>query len=175
MIDPTDTYVPSKERQMPPMSKIIDYWKEHTQPWMKPVVIGWGEPCCFACGWMPPVLGWNQANAFLDRAHLQDHVVCGDDSPSNLVPLCHLCHSVMPEFDDRQQALDWVKSRYERYCTTRYLRLLQESWQSFTDNHPNLHNPSRNTMFRLRVVMLEIFLQELNKHPEFCFFDHNDW
>ncbi len=26
-------------------------------------------------------------------------------------------------------------------------------------------------MFRLRVVMLEIFLQELNKHPEFCFFD----
>lgn len=50
MIDPTDTYVPSKERQMPSMSKIIDYWKEHTQPWMKPAVIGWGEPCCFACG-----------------------------------------------------------------------------------------------------------------------------
>lgn len=40
MIDPTDTYVPSKERQMPPMGKIIDYWKEHTQPWMKPAVIG---------------------------------------------------------------------------------------------------------------------------------------
>ena len=80
MIDPTDTYVPSKERQMPPMSKIIEYWKEHTQPWMKPAVIGWGEPCCFACGWMPPVLDRNQANAFLDRAHPQDHVVCGDDN-----------------------------------------------------------------------------------------------
>ncbi len=36
----------------------------------------------------------------------------GDDSPSNLIPLCLLCHSVMPG-DDRQRALDWVKDRYD--------------------------------------------------------------
>ena len=173
MINSTDTHVSSKERRMPSMDKIINYWKQHTQPWMKPAVIGWGEPCCFGCGWMPPS-PMNQANAFLDRAHLQDHVVCGDDSPSNLIPLCHLCHSVMPEFNDRQEALEWVKNRYERYCTTHYLQLLQGCWQSFTDNHPNLNNPSKNTMFRLRVVVLELFLQELNKHSEFCFFDHNE-
>jgi hypothetical protein len=52
---------------------------------------------------------WRAAEKFLDRAHLADYCVSGDNSASNILPLCHFpCHRSMPEFDERGDALAWV-------------------------------------------------------------------
>lgn len=86
------------KRHMPSVATVVKYWRTHPQPWMKGVVIGWNIPFCFACGWIPPVkihegFKWKDVSRFLERAHLQNHCVRGNDKPSNIVLLCPLCHS----------------------------------------------------------------------------------
>lgn len=72
-----------------------------------------------------------------------------DDSPSNIVMLCHLCHAAMPSFKDRDKALLWVKTRDFR----------DDHWQLFTDcrwfgkgKKPN----RQTTLFKARAEWSEI-------------------
>lgn len=126
---------------MPSMPVLVAYWREHADevPSLRSHWIGWGEPFCFACGWLAPVAdgpdAWTRATGWLDRAHLQDHWIAGDDSPRNLVPLCHECHEEMPHFVDRDAALAWVASRPDA----------DPLWQSFTDARLHRRTPSRGT------------------------------
>ena len=32
------------KRHMPSVATVVKYWREHPQPWMKGVVIGWNIP-----------------------------------------------------------------------------------------------------------------------------------
>lgn len=162
-------------RNTPSIDKIIEHWRAHVHatgaldpsgmpyecdegrpigelPRLKAYWIGWGEPFCFGCGWLAPVDTWNRASKWLDRAHLQDFCVAGDDSLENLVMLCHLCHNAMPEFDDRASALQWVASREQKEFT----------WQLWTDARflgKDQSNVSRNTLLRQRVECVEAVSQ----------------
>lgn len=54
---------------------------------------------------------WRCAGRFLDLAHLADYATTGDNSPGNIVPLCHFpCHHDIPMFDNRAGALAWVNA-----------------------------------------------------------------
>lgn len=40
---------------MPSMDKIVAYWRERDDDWLSGAYeLGWDEPFCFACGWLPP-------------------------------------------------------------------------------------------------------------------------
>mgnify|MGYP001744170858 CR=1 FL=1 len=153
------------KRHMPPVAKVVKYWSEHPKPWMKGVVIGWNIPFCFACGWIPPMkihegFKWEGASRFLERAHLQDHCVCGNDKPSNLVFLCPLCHSAMPRFKSRKKALRWVCERYShrmRTSSTALQALHDASWQLYTDTHPCRDRDDIRELYRL--FLISIMLQ----------------
>lgn len=124
------------KRHMPSVATVVKYWRTHPQPWMKGVVIGWNIPFCFACGWIPPVkihdgFKWKDVSRFLERTHLQNHCVRGNDKPSNIVLLCPLCHSAMsamPRFQSRKEALHWVSERYSHRMRTPSTALHDVSW-----------------------------------------------
>lgn len=144
-----------ERRDTPAIDVIVGHWREHSAEldnlyahW-----IGWGEPFCFGCGWLPPVEcglpeSWSRAGKWLDRAHLQDWCVARDDSPANVVMLCHICHDRMPEFDERADALAWVDSQPRR----------DGGWQMWTDvTLANRSNPTRSvTLTRARMKYLEV-------------------
>lgn len=112
---------------MPSMRKIAEYWwtgdraerafgdKFHA------CYIGWGEPFCFACGWLAPVddtqepeKSWSDAAGWLERAHLVAHAQGGSDEAFNLVPLCHGCHRDMDlraQVLSMQDATRFIKER----------------------------------------------------------------
>lgn len=150
---------PSNVRSMPLIDKIVQYWREEEDTsWLASSYIGWGEAFCFGCGWLPPVpdgsRSWASASSWLERAHLQDHVIAGDDSPANLVMLCHLCHDLMPCFDDRDEALAWVQALPEK----------DQMWQLFTDlvvetDPERYRRESRTKTLRLRTQFLELSLE----------------
>lgn len=137
-----------------PMNDIVEWWRTHPDEWgrdtdtplLRAAWIGWGEPFCFACGWLAPVKdgrrdSWRVAGKWLDRAHLHDHVFGGSNDPSNFVLLCHLCHYDMPESADREGGLLWVYRRPMCHWT----------WQIFTDGmYLGVRPPSnnRNTLLR---------------------------
>jgi hypothetical protein len=137
---------------MPVMNKIIDYWRTDPvsdTPALKSYWIGFGEPFCFGCGWLPPVQygrknSWRVAAKWLDRAHLKDHCNGGENEPPNLVPLCHLCHHGMPSFESRDAALQWV-------CD-----YPPQDWrlQIWTDFLYQGFTPTRNTMIRVKLDCL---------------------
>lgn len=132
---------------------IIDHWAEHEDefPSIRSHSIGWGEPFCFGCGWLPPVTGqriWDKAQRWLDKAHLEDWAYKHNDEVENIVYLCHLCHTDMPSFEERQSAMEWVENRPQA----------EWLWQVWTDRvfQDRSSPPNRNTtMFRARMKFLE--------------------
>ena len=137
-------------RDMPPMTAIVDYWRDHQEPWLKAWYIGWGEPFCFACGWLPPARdgradSWRIANKWLDRAHLWDKFYGGPDEPFNIVPLCHLCHHDMPESHCTATGLQWVKD----HPASDYM------WQLWTDTTLRDDPTHLTTVTRSRMRYLE--------------------
>lgn len=110
---------------MPNLEKVAIHWIDAAPsvfPNLHALIVGWSEPSCFRCGWlapmpqMSPAKPWQTATGWLERAHLQDHALDGRDTPENLVPLCPLCHSVMPSFADPALAIDWVKRGQPLTC-----------------------------------------------------------
>lgn len=142
----------SQPRRMPTMQAIADYWAANEPDWLKSRWVGWGEPFCFACGWMPPIPdgqsnSWRLATPWLDRAHLHDRANGGPDDASNIVPLCHLCHDAMPEMMlSTADGLQWVRDRPTR----------EPMFQWWTDHKLTGRRPTRSTtMLRARMRYLE--------------------
>lgn len=164
----TTLYLDRGSRAMPAMSRIAAHWRDHSEGlvWLRSHDIGWGEPFCFACGWLAPisssgipsdtppdtclVILWRRASPWLDRAHLQDRCAGGPDAPDNLVPLCHLCHAEMTEreFFSREAGLAWVRTHTR--C--------EASWQAYTDAHLMGYTPSRSTLYRARARYADLML-----------------
>lgn len=176
-----EAYVaPHPRRGMPPLDKIAAHW--HSQPEQirrtlrsqytagatalntRRHYLGWREPFCFACGWMPPVKvaerhkswkAWNTASKWLDRAHLIDHSLGGSSEPGNLAPICHLCHDGMPPFTEHEPAWEWVINHSQA----------EWEWQLWTDVafQGKGRQVSRNTtLIRSRMKFLEFLRDENN-------------
>jgi hypothetical protein len=85
-------------------------------------LIDFGEPSCFACGWMatdpdeePRIWQvWDRAS--LHRCHLVPDALGGLDTPTNLVLLCPRCHSEAPDVGDADYMLRWI-STHESWGT----------------------------------------------------------
>jgi hypothetical protein len=145
-------YIGPRGKQ-PSLYELAVFWKDQEDvpgDWVK--FRGIGEPMCFRCGWMPPVddeqelsKSWRDAGRYLDRAHLADYVITGDNSLRNMIPLCHYpCHRTMPSFNQRDDALDWVATGNGVHpAATGY-------WQRTTD-HPLILLSDRAQMHRLYV------------------------
>lgn len=89
-------------RKMPSLASIVRHWMEcDTFPSVR-----FDEPHCFGCWREAPT--WT--GRYFDRAHLVDRQVGGLDHVGNMVPLCLLCHRVMPmfEIDEGDKAIAWV-------------------------------------------------------------------
>jgi len=98
---------------MPPLWTLARYWAGR---------LGYSDddlavPFCFGCGTempykkrAPAQQRWNEAAGRLERAHLVDRWCGGLDGPQNVIPLCSLCHRLMPTFgiDQGDAALAWV-------------------------------------------------------------------
>src|SRR5689334_5981152 len=80
-------------------------------------LIDWGEPSCFACGWMAadrdaePVLWRVWEEALLERCHLVPHALGGLDCADNLVLLCGRCHRDAPDVATPDYMLRWIGAR----------------------------------------------------------------
>ncbi len=159
-------------RQMPSWAVIIEHWIEHggDLPWLKARFIGWGEPFCFACGWLAPVTDngvprdeyvrrmWERAASWLDRAHLHDRCLGGPDTPHNIAPLCHLCHDEMTRLVDSpstEYGLEWVATH--KNC--------DPIWQLYTDEFLTGKRASRSTTYRARARFAELMLEAERKRP----------
>lgn len=126
-----------RTRETPKLAVIAAYWDELDRvqfralfPHSKANLIGFGEPLCFRCGWLPPVkdaapsswpehwkperrlaASWNAARGWLERAHLHDFNEGGSDDPENLVPMCPLCHEEQPLCQSREEGIAFVNER----------------------------------------------------------------
>lgn len=163
---PSGEVVDLRHRESPPkLAKIVTAWStlsrsefETTFPRNEALMIGWGEPFCFRCGWLAPIPDmasypadmdqakvwdrtWNSAGGWLDRAHLQDHRHGGGVDPLNLVPMCLLCHERQPECATREAGISFVNN--DRGSKIRWMV------QIFTDYHyQGRRNPSREEALR---------------------------
>lgn len=99
-------------RRMPALWTLASYWAARFGLDGDALAV----PFCFGCGTEMPADGatperrWNRAAGRLERAHLVDRFLGGLDGPQNVIPLCVLCHKLMPMFDIEQgdAALAWV-------------------------------------------------------------------
>ena len=98
--------------------------------------IDWGEPCCWACGYYDTTKVkqtdykssersvfscWNRAT-YLEKCHIIQHSISGDNAPGNFVLMCKKCHSDSPDtssYETFQAWLNnrepWMKSVYKEY------------------------------------------------------------
>lgn len=156
----------TRPRQMPTITEIVAHWRrrlesnpndwpEHRSWW-----IGFGEPFCFRCGWLAPVIdgratSWNEARHWLDRAHIIDRCDGGLDAAQNVVPLCQLCHDDMPGFvaGQEQAATAWLRHPPERPHA--------DLWQMWTTARGPQHGRGRGGLARERGRFLEVVVREL--------------
>ena len=159
-----ETFVKKPRESMPALSRVAVYWARSDEmdelfPEAKVRLIGWGEPCCFRCGWLAPTkeaaeypsnwkdervfrLTWDGAKGWLERAHLQDHEYGGEEVPENLVPLCVLCHEQQPCCRTRAQGVEFVNSEPD------FQKIVWLA-QIFTDEHfRGQRNPGRSKALR---------------------------
>lgn len=88
-----------------------------------PVIVDWGEPCCFACGgWTGVQVDdvdadlkklWDNATVKrqLQRAHIVPDALGGKDTPTNLFCLCKRCHRDSPDTIYANEFFRWVYNR----------------------------------------------------------------
>jgi 5-methylcytosine-specific restriction endonuclease McrA len=80
-------------------------------------LIDFGEPSCFACGWMAanadlePRIWQVWKHASLQRCHLVPDSLGGPDAPDNLVLLCARCHAEAPDVGDPDYMLRWIETQ----------------------------------------------------------------
>jgi hypothetical protein len=97
---------------------LIDYWRSQDAPWLKSYYIGFGEPFCFACGWLAPVPdgqpdSWDLA---LKKWLFLTHVAGQEDTVENTVPLCATCaleKREAGEFDSLDHGQRWIAEHYD--------------------------------------------------------------
>lgn len=137
------TWVGNGGRRMPSLFQIAEFWKGNHASHLPDLLTGrdLARPFCFRCGWRVPTWDtpmddkavWRYASGWLERAHLQDHSSGGPDTADNLVPLCTLCHRIMPEFpfaEDIPEALAWVRGELHMSCPRWWQSETNALWSS---------------------------------------------
>jgi HNH endonuclease len=106
----------SQARTMPTTWSVVSYWLPQEVFEIDPY-----QPGCFICGLEDsrhcrygeadqPRQRWLKVGGGLQRAHLVARFKGGPDAVENLIMLCQMCHKMMPNFADRQAAIDWALS-----------------------------------------------------------------
>jgi hypothetical protein len=118
-----------------------------------------GEPECLSCrlylGMTPEALadcypdgGGEDERFWGERAHIVPWSYNHDDSPENVIPLCHNCHGCNPEQPHRRVYLDWLIDQ-----RTKFLNTLAEVQQEFAIAHPEFSEQKVARNLSLLVTM----------------------
>lgn len=112
----------SSEETLPNKAIILNYWKAKLH--LKDILIDWGEPSCWACGWgwngrydiQSPKATWEQIlkaweKAPLQRCHILPRSLNGSDDVSNLFLMCRECHDLAPNTTNIEFFLKWASEQ----------------------------------------------------------------
>ncbi|MGK4040766.1 HNH endonuclease [Heyndrickxia oleronia] len=132
---------------MPSNYQIFDYWKDKELEKHFPVILDWGEPCCWACN--KPIIVetqqlldkcdfkeiWNRTSGYLERCHIIAKALGGSYEPENLFLMCPDCHIESPDISDKQVFFNWIKNQ-RRDCIMGYnVRKLKEELYKCCEIH----------------------------------------
>jgi 5-methylcytosine-specific restriction endonuclease McrA len=110
------------EDSLPPKSRIFDHWKDQL-PQLR-ILIDWGEPSCWACGfhygtrhdikcssasWQEICRGWDRIP--LQRCHIVARSLGGKDEVSNLFLMCRECHDRAPNTTIPAIFFEWARAQ----------------------------------------------------------------
>ncbi|ADY57466.1 HNH nuclease [Syntrophobotulus glycolicus DSM 8271] len=80
--------------------EIVDYWFSRVDECGLSVDAAEAHERCWRCGYEAP----------LERCHIIPDSLGGEDTPSNLVLLCHRCHLENPNVTDPEIMWDWIRA-----------------------------------------------------------------
>ena len=107
---------------LPLKSEIFEYWKDQLP--QLGILIDWGEPSCWACGfhygakydvkrsdasWQEIWRGWDKIP--LQRCHIVARSLGGKDEISNLFLMCRECHDRAPNTTISAIFFEWVRAQ----------------------------------------------------------------
>ncbi len=99
---------------------IVNYWvswekrEKKSPPWGD---WDWNEPACMAGGWWDQSCDMKSTNAQrwassgLEKCHVTPCYLTQDDDISNMVLMCHGCHSDQPDSLDARVTYDYMRQR----------------------------------------------------------------
>ena len=128
----------SKERRQ--KAWIKKCWNHHSQYISElDVAPDWGDwdtdwNMCWCCG---------HSTIHLQKCHLTPRSLGGSDDPSNIVPLCSLCHDKAPDVLDPQVMIDWIKDNQNslsNFGLGRYNHLWDFLMSEYKEKNLNLDN-----------------------------------
>lgn len=94
--------------------EILEYWWDTLREVRFGITKKEGLRCCWRCG-------CNHSFSKLHRCHIIPAGADGEDTPSNLVLLCSVCHGEAPSFVDKPWVMwDWIR-RTSRYSDNVFL------------------------------------------------------
>lgn len=128
-----DGSVCKERKSKPKKSEIAKYWKEKILNFG--IFIDWGEPSCWACGYLDRSYDindlslpldevfkvWNK-QYYLQRCHVIPEALGGCSCCGNLVLLCKECHRENPDTNNVELFLRWMQNR-RSYGNSRYEQL----------------------------------------------------
>lgn len=169
-----------RKLRRPSLPRIVFAWDELGSDGLRGVFpenralgIGWGEPFCFRCGWLAPVLEaadhprewdfrraisrvWNDSSGWLERAHLHDRRFGGGDEPLNFAPLCVLCHLSQPDCRTRAEGIAFVNSPPEHQSLLWLIQMV-------TDDDRALLRPGRTRAKQRMLTARETVIEAVRK------------
>ena len=95
-----------RRRMSTSITAIADYWSNNPKKICETELnFDWSEAKthCWGCG---------KKDSKLERCHIIPHALGGEDTPSNYVLLCNMCHIESPDSTDPSHIWDWIKSKY---------------------------------------------------------------
>lgn len=107
---------------LPSKGQIFEYWRERLTD--IGVLIDWGEPSCWACGyhynakydiksphasWQEILDGWEKMP--LQRCHIVPRSLGGSDEVQNLFLMCRECHDLAPNTSMPDIFFEWARAQ----------------------------------------------------------------
>lgn len=127
------------------IQEVIAYWSERI--YEGDVGVDWGdgtaENHCWRCG----------CKRALQRCHIVPRSLGGSDEPSNLIPLCSMCHDEAPNVVDPDEMWNWIKESHGSLNNVFWLEKAFEK-ADLKKEQVELMNSKRNDFIKIALNVL---------------------
>jgi 5-methylcytosine-specific restriction endonuclease McrA len=105
------------------IKKIAEYWIKNNNIPEENLNFDWADSFthCWNCG--DNKKSSDGKTVRLERCHIIPHSLNGEDTPSNFVLLCNLCHTLAPNTSNKNDMWDWIKSNHIPFALTNTYRI----------------------------------------------------